>query len=76
MFTDSAGYGFVVGGLVAYIVIAALAIFIGYLIIRTAILRALNSHYKTVRLFERTGQWEPRYQGNRKPHGSDTIENS
>ncbi|ARC56157.1 hypothetical protein AS850_03585 [Frondihabitans sp. 762G35] len=76
MFANVGGYGFAVGVIVAYVVIAALGIFVGYLIIRTAILRALNSHYKTVRLFEKTGQWQPRYQGNRRPHGADTTENS
>lgn len=30
-----------------------------YWVIKTAVRHALISHYKTVRLYERTGTWEP-----------------
>ncbi len=73
MFADvgyNYGWGILVG-ILLYVLVIAVAVFIGYLLIRTAILRALNSHYKTVRLFEKTGEWSPRYQGGKKPRDID-----
>lgn len=73
MFADAGyqyGWGILVG-ILLYVLVIAVAVFIGYLLIRTAILRALNSHYKTVRLFEMTGEWAPRYQGGKMPRDVD-----
>lgn len=73
MYTDSVNQGEwgILVGILLYVLVIAVAVFIGYLLIRTAILRALNSHYKTVRLFEKTGEWAPRYQGGKKPRDRD-----
>jgi hypothetical protein len=37
----------------------AISLFVFYWVIKTAIRHALISHYKTVRLFEKTGEWQP-----------------
>jgi hypothetical protein len=71
MFADSDG--FFAGALIFYLVFAVIVGYVAYVIIRTAVLRALNSHYKTVRLFEKTGEWEPGYQGMRKPRDLDKL---
>lgn len=73
MFSESVGdpgWGILIGILV-YALVVAVTIYIGYLIIRTAILRALNSHYKTVRQYEQTGEWAPHYRGMKKPKDID-----
>jgi len=36
----------------------AISLVATYLIIRLAVTHALISHYKTVRLYERTGEWQ------------------
>ncbi|RKR74188.1 hypothetical protein [Frondihabitans australicus] len=71
MFQDL-GVNAVIFGIVAvvvYVGLGLLVLFLAYLLIRTAILRALHSHYKTVRRFESTGEWDPRYQGRGGPSG-------
>lgn len=71
MFTNSADGAGLLGGVVVYILLVAISVYVGYLLIRTAILRALNSHYKTVRLYEKPGEWAPRYQGMTTPRDLD-----
>ena len=53
-----------IGFIVLYIIAAAVGLCITYLVIRAAVMNALISHYKTVRLYEATGNWEP------GPHGT------
>lgn len=70
MFYNSGGtaaVAFAIAAIVVYALLVAVLVYIVYLIIRTAFLRALHSHYKTVRMFEETGEWSPRYQGRSQP---------
>lgn len=54
--------------LIFYVIGAVLSFVILYLVVRAAVTSALASHYKTVRWYEATGEWEVAGSSpNRKP---------
>ncbi|PZF58012.1 hypothetical protein DEI92_12165 [Curtobacterium sp. MCBD17_034] len=46
---------------------AAVGLWLMYVVIRAAVLNALSSHYKTVRWFEATGEWDYNKSGSLAP---------
>ena len=50
-------------GLLIYVILAILGLAILYAVIRAAVRAGLEDHYKTVRWYEHSGEW----QGKRKP---------
>jgi hypothetical protein len=57
--------------LIGYLIAALISFAILYLVVRAAVLHALISHYKTVRLFERTGEWQSGPHGTGEPRKLD-----
>ncbi|KPG80307.1 hypothetical protein [Frigoribacterium sp. RIT-PI-h] len=53
--------------LIPYFISALVTLAIAYFVIRAAVLSALISHYKTIRLYERTGEWQPGPHNNQEP---------
>jgi hypothetical protein len=43
--------------IIIYLVSALIGLYLSYLIIRAAVRSGLNDHYRTVRWYEKTGQW-------------------
>ncbi|MGA1812768.1 hypothetical protein VH571_10330 [Frondihabitans sp. 4ASC-45] len=58
---------FVIGQLLGYLIGLVIVAAVLYVVIRTAVLHALTSHYKTIRLYEKTGEWSPKYHGTGEP---------
>ena len=53
--------------LIGYLTAALISFATLYLVIRAAVPHALVSHYKTVRLYERTGEWQAGPNGTGEP---------
>lgn len=49
----------------------AIGVVAAYMVIKLAVTHALLSHYKTVRLFERTGEWLPGPHDSKEPRKAD-----
>ena len=45
--------------LIPLIISIAVSLLVSYFVIKLAVTHALLSHYKTVRLYEKTGEWLP-----------------
>lgn len=53
--------------LVIPILLLAISLGLSYLVIRAAVRAALSDHYKTVRWYEKTGEWNPGSHGSGAP---------
>jgi hypothetical protein len=52
--------GAIVDASLAWILIPAIGFAITFAVVHAAVRSALSDHYKTVRWYEKTGEWDPR----------------